>query len=189
MPWVIEGMTQLLTKINRPYSDILFRETMNGSGWRCVCTSDTPRAAHPAAGLSLALIGSWASVGGSVGRADWPRVLGAVDNPSGGVWINFIRRTLEDSQSIVAVPVTGSLVPPTLFSCRDTNYTDRYSIFCIVCSTDWVLPAGYQVLLPEYAECGTMDADGFSIVDNLWSDSIKSIFWQFIRTLLGKLLA
>ena len=28
------------------------------------------------------------------------------------------------------------------------------------------MPAGYQVLLPEYAECGTMDADGFSIVDN-----------------------
>ena len=28
------------------------------------------------------------------------------------------------------------------------------------------MPAGYQVLLPEYVECGTMDADGFSIVDN-----------------------
>ena len=28
------------------------------------------------------------------------------------------------------------------------------------------MSAGYQVLLPEYAECRTMDADGFSIVDN-----------------------
>ena len=92
-------------------------------------------------------------------------MLDSVDNPPGGVWIDFIRRTLEDSQSIVAVPVTGSLILTTLFSCRDANYTDRYSIR-IVCSTDWVLPAGYQVLLPEYAECGTMDADGFSIVDN-----------------------
>ena len=90
--------------------------------------------------------------------------LGAVDKSPGGVWINFIRHTLEDSQSIVAVSVTGSLVSLTLFSCRDANCTDRSSIFCIVCGTDWVLPAGYQ--LPEYVECGTMDADGFSIVDN-----------------------
>ena len=166
LPWVIEGMTQHLTKISRLYSDILLRETMYGSDRRCVCTSDTPPAAHPAAGLSLALIGCRASVGGSVGCADWPRVLGAVDNPPGGVWIDCIRRTLEDSQSIVAVPVTGSLIPPTLFSCRDANCTDRSSIFCIVCGTDWVLPAGYQVLLPEYAECGTMDIEWFSIVDN-----------------------
>ena len=120
--------------------------------------------AHPAVGLLLALIGRRASVGGSVGHADWPHALGAVNNPPGGVWIDFIGRTLEDSQSIVALPVSGSLVPTTLFSCRDANYTDIYSI-CIVCSTDWVLPAGYQVLLPEY-ECGSMDADGFSIVDN-----------------------
>ena len=28
------------------------------------------------------------------------------------------------------------------------------------------MPAGYQVLLPEYVEGWTMDADGFSIVDN-----------------------
>ena len=57
------------------------------------------------------------------GFADWPCVLGAFDNPPGGVWIDFIRRTVEDSQSIVAVPVTGSLVSPTLFSCRDANCT------------------------------------------------------------------
>ena len=75
-----------------------------------MCTSDTPPAAHPTAELSLALIGRRASVGGSVDRADWWRVFGAVDNPPGGVWIAFIRRTLEDSQSIVAVTVTGSLV-------------------------------------------------------------------------------
>ena len=100
---------------------------MYDSGRRCVCTSDTPPVAHPAAGLLLALIGRRASVGGSVGRADWPRAW------RGWIWIDFIRHTLVDSQSIVAVPVTGSLIPTTLFSCRDTNYTDRYSI-CIVCS-------------------------------------------------------
>ena len=102
------------------------------------------------AGLSLALIGRRASVGGSVGLADWPRVLGAVDKPPGGVWIYFIRQAPEDSQSIVAVPVTGSLVSPTLFSCRDAICTTRSLIYWIVCGTDWVLPAGYQVLLPEY---------------------------------------
>ena len=149
LPWVMEGMTQLLT-INRPYSDILLRKTMHGGGRRGVCTRDTPPAAHAVEGFSLALIGRRASVGGLVDLADWPCVLGAVDNPPGGVWIDFIRRTLEDRQSIVAVPVTGSLVSPALFSCRDANCTDRSSIFCVNCYTDWVLPAGYQVLLLEH---------------------------------------
>ena len=75
--------------------------------------SDTPPATLTVKGFSLTLIGRRASVGGSVGLADWLCMLGAVDNPPGGVWINFIRRTAEDSQSIVAVPVTGSLVSPT----------------------------------------------------------------------------
>ena len=101
-----------------------------------------------------------------MGLADWPRVLGAVDKPPGRAWIDFIRQAMEDSQSIVAVPVTGSLVSPTLFSCWDAICTTRYSIYWIVCGTDWVLPAGYQVLLPEYVEGWAMDADGFSIVDN-----------------------
>ena len=132
-----------------------------------VCVPVIHRRRHvPWLGLSQALIGRRASVGGSVGLADWPRVLGAVDKPPGGVWIDFIRQALEDSQSIVAVPVTGSLVSPTLFSCRDAICTNRSSIYWIVCGTDWVFPAGYQVLLPEYVECWTMDADGFSIVDN-----------------------
>ena len=166
LPWVMDGMTQFLTKINRPYSDIMLSKTMYGGSRRGVCTSDTPPEACSAAGFSFALIGRRASVGCSVGLAVWPLVLGAVDKPPGGVWIDFIRQALEDSQSIVAAPVTGSLVSPTLFSCRNAICSDRSSIYCIVCGTDWVLPAGYQVLLPEYFECGTMDADGFSIVDN-----------------------
>ena len=117
-------------------------------------------------GFSLALIGRRTSVGSSAGLADWPCVFGAVENPPGGVRIDFIRCTVEDSQSIVVVPVTGSLVSPTLFSCLDANCTYRSLIFCVNCDTDWILPAGYQVLLLEYAEGGTMDADGFSIVDN-----------------------
>ena len=105
-------------------------------------------------------------MGGLEGRTDWPCALGAVDNPPGGVWIDFIRRTVGDSQSIVAVPVTGSLVSPTLFSRRDADFDYRYSRYCINCDTDWILPARYQVLLLKHAADGTMDADGFSIVDN-----------------------
>ena len=73
--------------------------------------------------ISLALIGRRASGGGSVGCADWLRVDGAVDISPGGFWIDYIRPGLEDGQSIVAAPVTGSLVSSTLFSCRDVICT------------------------------------------------------------------
>ena len=151
--------------LNGPHSDILLRKTMNDGGRRYVWISDTPPATPAGKGSSLTLIGRRASVGGLAGLADWPCMLGAVDNPPGGVWIDSIRRTVDDSQSIVAVPVTGSLVSPTLFNGRDADCTYRSLIFCVNCDTDWILPAGYQVLLLEYGE-GTMDADGFSIVDN-----------------------
>ena len=67
---------------------------------------------------------------------------------------------MEYRQSIVAVSVTGSLVSPTLFSRRDANCIYRPSILRESCDTDWSLP------LPDHTEGGTMDADGFSIVDN-----------------------
>ena len=107
-------MTQYLTKINRLDLDMMLSETIYAGGMF--------------RGGIFALIGRRASVSRSVGLADWPRVLGAVDKPPGGVWIDFIRQALEDSQSIVAVSVTGSLVSPTLFSCRDAICTTRYSI-------------------------------------------------------------
>ena len=83
----------------------------------------------------------------------------------GGVWIDK-RQTLGDSQSIVAVPVTGSLVCSILFSCQDITWTARFSLNWTDCGTDWVLPAGYQVLLQEIPENCKLDADGFSAVDN-----------------------
>ena len=86
-----------MTKINRLDLDMMLSETMYAGGRRRVCTSDTPPEACSVAGFSLALIGRRGSVGGSVGLADWPRVLGAVDKPPGGVWIDFIRQALEDS--------------------------------------------------------------------------------------------
>ena len=53
-----------------------------------------------------------------------------------------------------------------LFSRRDADFGYRYSTDCINCDTDWILPAIYQVLLLKHAAGRTMDADGFSIVDN-----------------------
>ena len=164
--WVMNGMTQHQMKINGLDSDILIRRTMDDNGRRGVWISDTPPATLTVKGFSPALIDCRASVGGSEGLADWPCALGAVDNPPGGVWIDFIRRTVGDSQSIVAVPVTGSLISPTLFSRRDADFSHRYSRYCIYCDTDWILPARYQVLLLKHAAGGTMDADGFSIVNN-----------------------
>ena len=70
---------------------------MNDAGRRDVCISDTPPATHAGKWFSLTLIGRRASVGGPAGLADWPCALGAVDNPPGGVWIDFIRRTVDDS--------------------------------------------------------------------------------------------
>ena len=61
-------------------------------------------------GLSLALIGRRASGGGSAAPADWPCALSPADSPPGGIWIGFIRLTVEHRQSIVALSVTGSLV-------------------------------------------------------------------------------
>ena len=80
-------------------------------------------------------------------HTDWSRVNGAVDTSPGGVWTDYKRQALWDSQSILAVPVTGSLVCSILFSCRDITWTARSSLNWTVCGTDWVLPAGYEVLL------------------------------------------
>ena len=42
LPWVMDGMTQFLTKINGPYSDMLLSKTIYGGGRWGVCTRDTP---------------------------------------------------------------------------------------------------------------------------------------------------
>ena len=64
LPWVMDAMMQYLTKINRLGLDMMLSKTMNASGQRRVCTSDTPPEACSVAGLSLALNGRRASVGG-----------------------------------------------------------------------------------------------------------------------------
>ena len=97
---------------------------------------------------------------GSAAPADWPCVLGLSDSPPSGIWISFIRRTVEHRQSIVAVTVTGSLDFPTLLSRRDADSIYRPSTLREYCDTDWSLPLFY------HTECGAVDAAGFSIVDN-----------------------
>ena len=72
-----------------------------------MCTRGTPPGVFSAGRISLALIGHRASVGGSVGCADWSRVEGVVDISPGGFWIDYIRPGLEDGQSIVAAPGTS----------------------------------------------------------------------------------
>ena len=161
---VMDRMTQYLTEIKGPGGSLVLSKTMYTGARRCVCTRGTPPGVFSAGRISLALIGHWASVGGSVGCADWSRVDGVVDTSPGGIWIDYIRPGLEDGQSIVAAPVTGSLVSSTLFSCRDVFCTGS-TVNWTFCGTDNVLPAGYQVL-QWIAERWTMDANGFSVVDN-----------------------
>ena len=59
LPWVMDAMTQYLTKINILGLDMMLSKTMNAGGQRRVCTNDTPPEA-----CSLALNGRRASVGG-----------------------------------------------------------------------------------------------------------------------------
>ena len=191
-PLVMDRMTQYLTENKVLGWSLVLRETMYTGARRCVCTHGTPPGVFSAGRISLALIGHRASVGGSVGCADWSRVDGTVDISPGGFWIDYIRPGLEDGQSIVAAPVTGSHVSSTLFSCRDVICTAGSTLNWTFYGTDWVLPAGYQVLLQKIAERWTMDANGFSVVDNRvgitfgvelyvpW-DAPEAVVWMFLR--------
>ena len=165
-PLVVDRMTQYLTEIKVPGWSLVLSETMYTGARRYVCTRGTPLGVFSAGRISLTLIGHRAYVGGSVGCSDWSRVDGAVDISPRGIWIDNIRPGLKDGKLIDAVPVTGSLVSSTLFSCREVFCTAGFTLNWTFCGTDWVLPAGYKVFLQWIAECCTMDASGFSAVDN-----------------------
>ena len=99
-------------------------------------------------------------MGGSAIKSDWLGALVPADGPPGGIWIGFIRRTLEVEQSIVAVTVTGSLKFPMLASRRETDIFYRYLTLRDCCETAWSLPLLCQT------DSIAMDAAGFSVVDN-----------------------
>ena len=79
-------------------------------------SSVTRPATHAETVIYPTVIGLRAAVGSSAANSDWLCVLGPADGPPGGIWIGFIRRTVEFEQSIVAVTVTGSLKFPTFNS-------------------------------------------------------------------------
>ena len=106
-----------------------------------------------------------ASGGSSGGHTECARVIGAVDMLPGGIWITYIKQALGASQLVVAAPVTGSIVCFILFSRRDITGTVSFPRKWTAGDTDWVLQAGFQVLLQVIAEYCSMDAVS-SEVDN-----------------------
>ena len=107
----------------------------------------TPPGFCSAGGGSRPLIGRRASGGGSEGHTDCARVSGTLDISAGGIWIAYIKQALGASQLVVAAPVTGSLVCFILLSHRDITRTVNFPWKRTAGGTDWVLQAGYQVLL------------------------------------------
>ena len=166
LPWCLywprslHGMTQCLAKIKGPSVNILTRVIMNDGGIWDVRISVTLPATYTGMEIHPIVIGLRASVGGSAASSDWLGVLGPADGPPGGIWIGFMRRTVQHEQSIVAVTVTGSLDFLTLASRRDANSIYRPSTLPEYCHTAWNWP------LLCRTDSIAMDAAGFSIVDN-----------------------
>ena len=131
-----------------------------------MCTRVAPPEICSAGRTSRPLIGRRASGGGSVRHTDCVRVIGVVDMSPGGVWIAYIKQALGASQLVVAAPVTGSLVCFILFSRWEIIWTVSFPRKWTAGGTDWVLQAGYQVLLQLIAEYCNMDALGSSEIDN-----------------------
>ena len=114
-------MTQCQAKIKGPSIYRLTRVIVDDGGLWDNRISVTLPATHAGMEIYPTVIGVRASVGGSSATSDWLCVLGPADGPPGGIWIGFIRRTVEHGQSIVAVTMTGSLEFPTLSSRRDAD--------------------------------------------------------------------
>ena len=81
-PWSLHGMTQCQAKIKGPVVDILTCVILDDGGLWDIRISVTPPATHAGKGLSPAVIGRRASVGGSAAPADWPCVLGPGGQPA-----------------------------------------------------------------------------------------------------------
>ena len=106
--WSLHGMTQCQAKIKGPSKNRLTRVIVDDDGLWDIRISVTLPATHAGMEIYPAVIGLRASVGGSAATSDWLCVLGPADGQPGGIWIGFIRHTIEHGQSIVAVTVTGS---------------------------------------------------------------------------------
>ena len=166
LPWCLcwprslHGMTQCLAKIKGPSVNILTRVIGNDCGLWDVRISVSLPATCAGMEIHPTVIGPRASVGGSAASSDWLGVLGPADEPPGGIWIRFIRRTIQHEQSICAVTVTGSLDFLTLANRRDADSIYRPSTLSEYCDTAWNWP------LLCRTDSIDMDAAGFSVVDN-----------------------
>ena len=105
------------------------------------------------------------SGGGSGGHTELARVIGAVDMPTGRVWMAYIKQDLRASQLVSAVPLTGSLVCISWFNLRNTTETVSFPRRRTSGDTDWINRAEFQVWLQMIARDCSMDADS-SVVDN-----------------------
>ena len=139
-PWSLHGMTQCQAKIKGPVENILSRVIVEDGGLWEIWISTTLPVTHAGVEHPPTVIGRRASVGGSAAPSDWPCVLGPADGSPGGIWSGFIRRTVEQGQSIVAVTVTGSLRFPKLLSRQDTDSIYRPPTLYEYCDTAWSLP-------------------------------------------------
>ena len=166
LPWCLywprslHGMTQCLARIKGPSVNILTRVIMNDGGLWDVRISVTLPTAYTGMEIHPTVIGLRASVGGSAPPSDWLGVLGPADGPPGGIWIGFIRRTVQHGQLIVAVTVTGSLDFLMIANRRDADSIYRPSTLPEYFDTAWNLP------LLCRTDGIAMDAAGFSIIDH-----------------------
>ena len=128
-------MTQCLAKIKGLSVNILTCVIMNDGGLWDVQISVTLPETYTGMEIYPTVIGLRASVGGSAASSDWLGVLGPADGPPGGIWIGFMRRTMQHEQSIVAVTVTGSLDFLTLANRRVADSIYRPSTLPEYCYT------------------------------------------------------
>ena len=159
-PWSLHRMTQCQVEIKGTSTNGLSRVVMYDGGLWDMRSSATRPVTYAEMVIYPTVIGLRAAVGGSAAKSDWLGALGPADGPPGGIWISFIRRTVELEQSIVAVTVIGSLKFPTLASRRETDRLYRHSTLRDCCETAWSLP------LLCRTDSIAMDAAGFSVVDN-----------------------
>ena len=116
-PWSLHGMMQCQVKIKEPSANRLSRVVMYDGGLWDTQSSATRPVTHAETVIYPTVIGLRAAVGGSAAKSDWLRALGPADRPPSGIWIGFIRRTVEvnccsDSDSDRVTEISYISKPP-----------------------------------------------------------------------------
>ena len=156
---------RFLTEFKGPRRGQILNGTITAGERRCRYVCLAPPGTCSAGRTLRPLIGRQASGGGSEGHTELARVIGAADIPAGGVWTAYIKQDLRVSQSVAAVPVTGSLVCISWFNLRNTTETVSFPRRQTSGYTSWINRAEFQVWLQTIAGDCNMDADS-SVIDN-----------------------